>query len=122
VCVENEDSVIALLNEELDIDSDDQMDLENVEKTASEASSNEMLESESESETSALRLDGWEDVTVGERKPKAYAFTKNAWPQFNLLPDAGPMDYFSLFFNDELLNNIVIGTNRYRDTKFRFST
>jgi hypothetical protein len=23
------------------------------------------------------------------------------------------MDYFSLFFNDELLNNIVIETNRY---------
>jgi hypothetical protein len=23
------------------------------------------------------------------------------------------MDYFSLFFNDELLNNIVVDTNRY---------
>jgi hypothetical protein len=34
--VENEDSVIALLNEELDIDSDDQLDLENVEESASE--------------------------------------------------------------------------------------
>jgi hypothetical protein len=24
-----------------------------------------------------------------------------------------PMDYFSLFFNDELLNNTVVVTNRY---------
>jgi hypothetical protein len=43
----------------------------------------------------------------------AYTFTKNVGPQFNLLPDAEPMDYFILFFNDELLNKIVIGTNRY---------
>jgi hypothetical protein len=28
------------------------------------------------------------------------------------------MDYFSLFFNDELLNNIVVETNSMRDTKF----
>jgi hypothetical protein len=45
---------------------------------------------------------------VGDNKPRAYAFTKNAGPQFNLLPDAEPMDYFSLFFNDKLLNNYVI--------------
>jgi hypothetical protein len=42
----------------------------------------------------------------------AYIFTKNAGPQFYLLPYAEPMDYFSLFFNDELLNNIVVETNR----------
>jgi hypothetical protein len=36
VCVENKESIIAFLNEELDIDSDDQMDLKNAEKTASE--------------------------------------------------------------------------------------
>jgi hypothetical protein len=52
-------------------------------------------------------------VTVGDKKPKAYTFTKNAGPQFNLLPSAEPMDYFRLFFNDELSNNIVIETNRY---------
>jgi hypothetical protein len=49
---------------------------------------------------------------LGEKKTKAYTFMKNAGPQCNL-PDAQPMDYFSLFFNDELLNNIVIETNRY---------
>jgi hypothetical protein len=42
---------------------------------------------------------------VSDKKTKAYAF--------NLLPDTEPMDYFSLFFNDELLNNIVIEINRY---------
>jgi hypothetical protein len=30
VCVDNEESIIALLNEELDIDSDDQMGSDNV--------------------------------------------------------------------------------------------
>jgi hypothetical protein len=56
VCVENEESIVALLNEDLDIDSDDQMDLKNVEETPSE---DVVLESESESETSILRVDGW---------------------------------------------------------------
>jgi hypothetical protein len=50
---------------------------------------------------------------MGDKKPKAYTFTKNAGPQFNLLPDVEPMDYFILFFNAELLNNIVTETNRY---------
>jgi hypothetical protein len=50
---------------------------------------------------------------MADKKPKAYTFTKNVWPQFNLLPDAEPMDYLILFFNDELLNNIIIETNRY---------
>jgi hypothetical protein len=52
-------------------------------------------------------------MTLGDKKPEAYTFNKNAGPQFNLLPDAEPMDYFSSFFNDELLNNIVTETNRY---------
>jgi hypothetical protein len=67
----------------------------------------------SESETSAVCIDGWEDVTMGNKKLNAYTFTKNAGPQFHLPPDAEPTDYFSLFFNDELLNNIVVETNRY---------
>jgi hypothetical protein len=50
---------------------------------------------------------------MGNKKPKAYTFTKTAGSQFNLLPDTEPMDYFSLFFNDELLNNTVTETNRY---------
>jgi hypothetical protein len=66
VCVENEESIIALLNKELNVDSDNQMDLENVEETASEESSDEMSESESESGTSVLRVDGWEDVMIGD--------------------------------------------------------
>jgi hypothetical protein len=45
-------------------------------------------------------------------KLNAYALTKSSGPQFHLLPDAEPMDYFSLVFNDELLNNNV-ETNRY---------
>jgi hypothetical protein len=97
LCDANEESLSDMLSEELDIDSDDEMDLEIEGETASEELSNEMSESESESEseTSVLCVDGWEDVTVHNKKPKAYAFTKNAGPQFNLLPDAEPMDYFN---------------------------
>jgi hypothetical protein len=55
---------------------------------------------------------------VRDKKPKAYTFSKNAGPQFHLLPDdAKPMDYFSLFFSDELLNNIVVETNKYARQK-----
>jgi hypothetical protein len=66
--------------------------LENGEETASEELSEEMLESKSESETSVVCADGWEDVKMGDKKPKVYTFTKNAGPQFNLLPDAEPME------------------------------
>jgi hypothetical protein len=50
---------------------------------------------------------------MGDKKLSAFTFTKYAGPQFHLLPDAEPMDYFSLFFNDELLNNTVVETSRY---------
>jgi hypothetical protein len=49
---------------------------------------------------------------MGNKEPNAYTFTNNAGPQFHLLPAAELMDYFSLFFNDKLLNNVV-ETNRY---------
>jgi hypothetical protein len=48
----------------------------------------------------------------GRQETQSTIFTKNAGPQFHLLADAEPMDYFSLFFNDELLNNIAVETNR----------
>jgi hypothetical protein len=44
---------------------------------------------------------------MGDKKLNASTFTKNAGPQFHLLPNAEPMDYFSLFFNDELLNTLL---------------
>jgi hypothetical protein len=50
---------------------------------------------------------------MGNNNPMTYTFIKNAGPYFNLLPDEEPMDYFSLSFNDEILNSIVIKTNRY---------
>jgi hypothetical protein len=59
-----------------------------------------------------VSVEGWEKVTIGNKKPKAYTFAKNAGPQCNFLPDSEPIDYFSLFFNDELVNNIVIQTDR----------
>jgi hypothetical protein len=59
-----------------------------------------------------VHIDVWENVIMGNKKTKAYTFTKKAGPQFNLLPDEST-DYFILFFNYEILNNIVIQTNRY---------
>jgi hypothetical protein len=50
---------------------------------------------------------------MADKKLSAYTFTKNAGPQFHLLPDAEPIYYFGLFFNDEHLNNIVVETNRF---------
>jgi hypothetical protein len=52
-----------MLSEELDTDSDDEFNLEIEGETVSEESSNEMLESESERETS---VGGWQDMTVGD--------------------------------------------------------
>jgi hypothetical protein len=94
-----------MLSEELNIVSGDEMNSKNEGQSASEESSNTSSESECESETSAVCIDGWEDVTMGDKKLNAYTYTKYAGPQFHLLPDAEPMDYFSLFFNDKLLSN-----------------
>jgi hypothetical protein len=102
-----------MLSEELDIHSDDEINLENEGESATEKLSNTSSESECESETSVVRIDGWEGATTSNKKPKTYTFTKNSVPQFNLLPAAETMDYFRLFFNDELLNNTVIETNRH---------
>jgi hypothetical protein len=69
--------------------------------------SNEMSESESKSETSVVAC-WWV-----WRRDKTYTFIRNPGPQFNLLADEESMDYFILFFNDEMWNSIVIKTNRY---------
>jgi hypothetical protein len=114
-CDVDEESISDMLKKN-SILTQDEMDFEIEGETASEETSNEKSKSESgsesESETCGVSIDLWKEVTIGDKKPKAYTFTKSAWPQFNLLPDAEPMDYFSLLFNDELLNNIVIETNR----------
>jgi hypothetical protein len=112
-CVEDEVSISDMLSEELNIVSGDEMNLENEGQSASEESSNTSPGSGCESETSVACTDGWEDVTMGNKKLNAYTFTKNVRPQFHLLPDAKPIDYFSLFFNDELLSSIVVETNRF---------
>jgi hypothetical protein len=85
-----------MLSEELDIISGVEMNLENEGQSASEESRNTLPESECESETSVACIYVWEDVTMGDKKLNAYTFTKNAGPQFHLLPDAEPIDYFSM--------------------------
>jgi hypothetical protein len=113
VCVKDEESSSDMLSVGLDIVSGDEMNVEYGGQSASEKSSNTLSVSECESETSVVCIDGRKDVTIGDKKHNAYTFTKNAGPQFHFLPDAEAMDYFSFFFNDELLNNIVVETSRY---------
>jgi hypothetical protein len=62
-----------------------------------------------------VSVDGWKEVTMG------YIFTKNMGPHFNLLLDAESLDYFSLFFNDELLNNIAIEEQVHERQNYRSS-
>jgi hypothetical protein len=85
--VRDEESVSDMVSEELDIISGHEMNSENKGQSASEELSNTLSESECESETSVVRIDGWEDVTMGDKKPNAYTLIKNAGAQF-LLPDA----------------------------------
>jgi hypothetical protein len=80
VCVEDEESISDMLSKELNLDSDAELNLENEGQSASEESSSALSESECESEPSVVRIDGWEDVTMGNKKHKAYTFTKNAGP------------------------------------------
>jgi hypothetical protein len=104
------EAISIMVNEKINIDSDDEMDLEIERETAS----NE--KSECKSKTSGTSADGWNEVTLGNKKPKIFKFTKNTGPKFNLLPAAGSMDFGS-FFNDKILNNTVIETEKYRRDK-----
>lgn len=57
LCDEDEEAISDMVNEEIDIDSDEQMDLAVEGETASEELSNK--KSESESETSGASVEGW---------------------------------------------------------------
>jgi hypothetical protein len=118
-CVEDEVSISDMLSKELDMISGDEMNLENEGQSASEESSNTLPESECVRVIQVLHvLMGGKTLQWVTSNSNAYTFTKNAGPQFHLLPDAEPMNYCSLFFNDELLNNIVVETNRYARQNF----
>jgi hypothetical protein len=110
---EDNEAVSAMVNEELDMDSDDEIDLEIDGEGASERSSYEQPDSESERDTSGACFNRWRAVNTEDRKLKKYNFTKNAGPKLGLPSDAEPIDYFTLFFNEELLSEIVTETNRY---------
>jgi hypothetical protein len=94
-----------MLSEELDIVSSDEMNLENEGQVQAKNRT-------THPHKVSVRVQQVLHILMGERKLNAYTFTKNSGPQFHLLPDAEPIYYFSLFFNDELLNSIVVETNR----------
>jgi hypothetical protein len=74
-CVKDEVSVRDILSEELDIVSSDELNSDSEGECPSDKSSNTSTESET-----SVCTDGWEDVTLADKKPKAYIFSKNAGP------------------------------------------
>jgi hypothetical protein len=81
-----------MVNEERDMDSDDEIDLEIDGESASKSSSYEQPDSESKRDTSGACIDGWRSVNTEDRKLKKYNFTKNAGPKLGLPSDAEPID------------------------------
>jgi hypothetical protein len=102
LCDADEESINDMLNEELGIDSDDEMMIWKLnEKLRVKNRATKCRKVSVRVKQVLLGVDGCNDVTMGNKKPKAYAFIKNGGPQFNLLPDAQPKDYFILFFSDK---------------------
>jgi hypothetical protein len=88
-----------MLSEELGIVYGDGMNLENGGQSANDEWSNTSSESGCESETSVICIDGWEDVTMGNKKLDAYTFTKNAGYNFTFYQMQSPwiiLVYFSM--------------------------
>jgi hypothetical protein len=106
-----------MVNEELDMGSDDEIDLEIDGESASESSSYEQPDSDSKRDATGTNIDRWRSVNMEDRKLKKYNFTKNAGQKLGLPSDAEPRDYFTLFFNEELLSEIVRETNKYAKEK-----
>jgi hypothetical protein len=68
LCDEDEEPISGMLNEELKIDSDDEMHLETEVETANKELSNKMSESERVKQV-LLHVLEWEDVIMGNKKP-----------------------------------------------------
>lgn len=52
-----------------------------------------------------------------EGRHKSFTFTGNSGLQIDLAEDITPFDAFSLFVDDEIINIIVVETNRYAEQK-----
>lgn len=114
-CDKDREALRSLVDEVLDCDSDYEIDDEIERETASDNSSGDESESESESDLSAAN--GWKEVGANDRRPAQFNYMKNAGPKLNLPADADPIQYFLLFFNDDIMNDIINETNRYAREK-----
>jgi hypothetical protein len=93
------------------MDSDDDTDFEI--DTCSESSEEHGQTGTSVATGGGLCDDGWRAVAARDSKPQEYTFSKSSGPKVNLQLIAKPIEYFNLLFSDELINEIVIETNRY---------
>lgn len=111
----------ALSDAELDeLMDEDQFDLEEIENESSSDSDEEQFLDEnislndSDEEPDEINLDSWKPWTDNESQFKIFPFNENVGyhpPRIN--QPVSELDFFQLFFTDELLQAIVDETNRY---------
>ncbi|UYV76271.1 ZKSCAN1 [Cordylochernes scorpioides] len=61
----------------------------------------------------------WLNVSHNDIAPVRHNFTAQSGLTQNISPQSKPIDYFYLFFTAELLNQIVLQTNKYAEKKFQ---
>ena len=118
LCDKDREALCSLVNDVLDCDSDGEIGNEIEREIVSDNSNSEDSEPESESELSVSSpVGGWRAVGADDRRPAKFNFTKNAGPKLNFPHVANPIEFFKLFFNDDIIGDIVNETNRYARVK-----
>ncbi|GBN86035.1 hypothetical protein AVEN_65835-1, partial [Araneus ventricosus] len=87
-----------------------------------ESSGEEFLSSESESDDDSLEsARDWcrVDITISHPSHPKFPFTGNPELKVSVRDSEDPLDYFNLFFDDEMFNFIVSETNRYSESHFQ---
>ncbi|GBM38920.1 PiggyBac transposable element-derived protein 4 [Araneus ventricosus] len=87
-----------------------------------ESSDEEFSSSESESDDDSLdSTRDWcrVDITISHPSHPKFLFTGNEGLKVSIGDSEDPLDYFNLFFDDEIFNFIVSETNRYAESHFQ---
>ncbi|GBL82853.1 hypothetical protein AVEN_106372-1 [Araneus ventricosus] len=85
-----------------------------------ESSDEEFSSSESESDDDSLgSARDWcrVDITISQPSPPKFPCTGNPGLKVSAGDSEDPLDYFNLFFDDEIFNFIVSETNRYHTSR-----
>ena len=71
--------------------------------------------SEDESRLTTADDEGWHRIVGSDARPRPIPFTATPGPKHIPFNTKTPVDYFNLFFNNELFEKIVQETNKYSD-------